>query len=87
MRLGFTDIGWEQYLYWQTTDPKIAGKINDLLKDCRRAPFSGLGKPEALKNELSGWWSRRITNEHRLLYRVEDDMLLVAQCRFHYSKR
>ena len=85
MKLQFTERGWEQYEYWQANDPKIVSKINELLKDCRRSPYSGIGKPEALRNNLSGWWSRRITSEHRMLYRVEADVLIVAQCRFHYD--
>ena len=85
MKLQFTERGWEQYEYWQANDPKIVSKINELLKDCRRSPYSGIGKPEALRNNLSGWWSRRLTSEHRMLYRVEADVLIVAQCRFHYD--
>lgn len=78
--------GWDDYLYWQKSDPKILARVNDLLKDALRNPFRGIGKPEPLKSNLRGWWSRRITREHRLVYKVEDDMLIVMQCRFHYEK-
>jgi toxin YoeB len=84
MKLVFLTNGWDDYLYWQKYDKKTLKKVNDLIKDCQRTPFSGLGKPEGLKNDLSGWWSRRITQEHRLVYRVENDMLYIAQCRKHY---
>ncbi|HEY9009861.1 MAG TPA: Txe/YoeB family addiction module toxin [Devosia sp.] len=86
MRLEFTERGWEHYLYWQNHDQRMLGKINELLKDCLRSPYSGIGKPEPLRQELSGWWSRRINDEHRLVYRVEQDRLQVAQCRYHYSR-
>ena len=86
MRLEFTESGWDQYLFWQQNDPRIVAKINELLKDCRRSPFSGIGKPEPLRDNLSGWWSRRISGEHRLVYRVESDRLVVMQCRYHYSR-
>ena len=89
MKLLWTDIGWEQYLYWQATDPKMVRRINELLKDIRRTPFDGIGRPEPLRNELSRWWSRRITAEHRLVYRVmgkgEEQAVEIASCRFHYS--
>lgn len=84
MKIVFLTNGWEDYLYWQKQDRKILNKVNELIKDCQRSPFNGIGKPEALKNDLSGWWSRRITQEHRLVYRVENNMLYVAQCRKHY---
>lgn len=80
----FLKNGWEDYLYWQRQDKKILRKLNELIKDCQRSPFTGIGKPESLKNDLSGWWSRRITQEHRLVYRVERNMLYIAQCRKHY---
>lgn len=86
MKLQFTETGWEHYEYWQTADARILAKINELLKDCRRSPYSGIGKPEALRNNLSGWWSRRISEEHRLVYRVDGEVLIVAQCRYHYSR-
>ena len=81
----FVDESWEDYLYWQKTDKKILPKINDLLKDISRTPFSGLGKPEPLKHKYKGYWSRRIDGEHRLIYRVKDDEILIAKCRFHYD--
>lgn len=84
MKIVFLTNGWDDYLYWQKYDKKMIAKVNELIKQCRRTPFEGIGKPEALKNDLSGWWSRRITQEHRLVYRVENDMLYVAQCRKHY---
>jgi toxin YoeB len=85
MRLQFTERGWQDYQYWQANDARMLRKINDLLKDCGRTPFDGLGKPEALRRNLSGWWSRRINEEHRLIYRVLGDVLEIAACRFHYS--
>ena len=84
MKIVFLANGWEDYLYWQKQDKKILKKVNELIKDCQRSPFDGIGKPEALKNDLSGWWSRRITQEHRLVYRFENNMLYIAQCRKHY---
>ncbi|WP_105384250.1 Txe/YoeB family addiction module toxin [Neorhizobium alkalisoli] len=78
---------WREYIYWQETDPKIVIRINELIKDALRHPFEGIGKPEPLRNQLKGQWSRRITQEHRLVYRVEDvgePRLVVLQCRFHY---
>ncbi|HQS24402.1 MAG: hypothetical protein B7Y11_13285 [Sphingobacteriia bacterium 24-36-13] len=76
--------GWEDYLYWQVNDKKILFRINDLIKDAQRNPFSGLGKPEPLKGNLSGCWSRRINEEHRLVYMVKEDCIYILQCRFHY---
>lgn len=88
MKLVFWPTAWEDYLHWQAADPKVLVRINALLEECRRHPFTGTGKPEALKQNLSGWWSRRITGEHRLVYRVsgsgEAQALEVAQCRYHY---
>ena len=81
----FVDESWEDYLYWQKTDKKILSKINDLLKDISRTPFSGLGKPEPLKHKYKEYWSRRIDGEHRLIYRVKDEEILIAKCRFHYD--
>lgn len=86
MKLIFQDEGWEDYLYWQTQDRKVLKKINTLIKECLRTPFSGTGKPEPLKGDLAGWWSRRIDQEHRLVYRVTDTGLEIAQCRYHYTK-
>jgi len=80
--------GWEDYLHWQSADPKVLVRLNSLIREATRTPFSGTGKPEALKGPLRGWWSRRITLEDRLVYRVtgqgEDQALEIAQCRSHY---
>ncbi len=84
MKLAFDPNGWEDYLYWQKTDKKILKRVNELIKDIRRTPFSGIGKPEALKHELSGQWSRRINAEHRIVYEVVDGLVCVTQCRRHY---
>ena len=75
---------WQDYLYWSRTDSRMRDKINTLLADIRRRPLSGLGKPEPLKRNLRGFWSRRITREHRLVYRIEAGVLQIAQCRYHY---
>lgn len=79
------DDAWDDYLYWQDRDRKMVKKINALIKDIERNPFTGLGKPEPLKHELAGFWSRRIDPEHRLIYRITDDKLEIAQCRYHYE--
>lgn len=84
MKLIFHDAAWEDYLYWQATDEKMLGRINLLIKEVRRTPFTGIGKPEPLRGKMSGWWSRRINQEHRLIYRATDDGLFIAQCRHHY---
>lgn len=84
MKLIWSEEAWEDYLYWQETDKRIVRKINDLIKDSRRTPFEGKGKPESLKHNLAGFWSRRITEEHRLVYAVADDALMIASCRYHY---
>lgn len=84
MKLVFTENSWEDYLFWQEHDLRKVERINELLKDISRQPFKGLGKPEPLRGNLGGWWSRRIDNEHRLVYRVEKDELIVLQCRYHY---
>jgi toxin YoeB len=81
----WSDISWDDYLYWQKQNKKLLKKINDLIKDIERNPFEGLGKPEPLKNNLSGWWSRRIDDTHRIVYRVENGNLEIAQCREHYN--
>jgi len=86
MRLTFHEEAWEDYLYWQSSDRKQLKKINALLRECLRTPFAGTGKPEPLKGEFAGWWSRRIDQEHRLVYRATEDGLLIAQCRYHYSR-
>ena len=85
MKYIFVDESWEDYLYWQVTDKKMLNKINNLLRDISRTPFSGLGKPESLKYKYNGFWSRRIDEEHRLIYQVKDDEILIAKCRFHYE--
>jgi toxin YoeB len=85
MKYVFVDESWDDYLYWQKTDRKILEKINYLLKDLARHPFDGLGKPEPLKFKYKGFWSRRIDIEHRLIYRVKDDEIQIAKCRFHYD--
>jgi toxin YoeB len=84
MKLAFLEDAWEDYLYWSQTDKATIKKINQLLKECMREPFSGIGKPEPLKFDMSGCWSRRITSEHRLVYRIEEDTLVIIQCRYHY---
>ena len=84
MKLTFHARAWEDYLYWQSTDPKMLARINQLIKESSRSPFQGIGKPEPLRGELRGWWSRRIDQEHRLVYRPTEDGLLIAQCRHHY---
>ena len=83
MILSWAEKGWEDYLYWQTTDKKTLKRINTLIQDIQRQPFDGLGDPEPLKHNWSGYWSRRIDREHRLVYKVEED-ILVVQCRYHY---
>jgi len=85
MKYTFVDESWEDYLYWQKNDRKMLRKINELLKDIAGNPFSGIWKPEPLKFKYKGYWSRRIDNEHRLIYRYKDDEILIAKCRFHYD--
>lgn len=84
MKILFSERAWEDYLYWQQTDKKMLNRVNNLLKDIKRNPYNGIGKPEPLKHGLSGYWSRRIDDEHRILYKIEDDTLLLAQIRYHY---
>ena len=88
MKLVWSPKAWEDYLYWQGADPNTLQRINDLIEECRRDPFRGMGKPEPIKDRLTGWWSRRITLQDRLVYRVSgrppDQRLEIAQCRFHY---
>jgi toxin YoeB len=81
----FTSHAWEDYLYWQKTDKKLTKKINELLKVVSRTPFEGIGKPEPLKGNLQGFWSRRIDQEHRLVYRYEEETISVISCRYHYD--
>lgn len=90
MNFEFTQKAWEDFTYWLETDPEIANRIKELLKDIKQSPFRGIGKPEPLKYDLKGLWSRRITGEHRLVYKVEgtkgeDQKCYVLQCRFHYD--
>ncbi len=85
MKYVFVEESWDDYLYWQQTDKKKLKKINELLKDIARNPFEGLGKPESLKHKYSGFWSRRIDDEHRLIYRCVDDEIQIVKCRFHYD--
>ncbi|SEQ15206.1 toxin YoeB [Devosia sp. YR412] len=84
MKITFMPDAWEDYIHWQTADKRILKKVNTLIKECQRTPFGGSGKPEALKHQLAGWWSRRIDEEHRLVYRIAEDRLEIAQCRSHY---
>jgi toxin YoeB len=85
MKYIFVDESWEDYLYWQKTDKKKIKRIKDLFKEIARTPFQGIRKPEPLKYKYSGFWSRRIDDEHRLIYQVKDDEILIAKCRFHYD--
>lgn len=85
MKIIFDEQGWDDYLYWQRHDKKLLKKLNTLIKDIKRTPFEGIGNPEPLKHNWSGFWSRRINQEHRLVYAVRDDALLIAQCRKHYE--
>ena len=85
MRLIFAEQAWEDYQYWLQTDRKITRRINELIKDTTRSPFEGIGKPEPLRHALAGYWSRRITDEHRVVYKVEGSSLLLAQLRYHYA--
>lgn len=84
MRIIFSEQAWEDYLFWQSHDRKLLERINGLIKECSRTPFAGTGKLEPLRGSLQGWWSRRVTQEHRLVYRPSDDGLMIAQCRYHY---
>lgn len=84
MILSWAPEGWEDYLYWQNTDKKIVKRINTLIQSIQRAPFTGIGDPEPLKHQWSGYWSRRIDREHRLVYEIIDGALFIAQCRYHY---
>ena len=84
MKLIFSENAWDDYLYWQRNNPKLLKRINSLLKDIQRQPFEGVGKPEPLKHNFSRYWSRRITDEHRIIYKIENDLLMIAQLRYHY---
>jgi len=85
MKILFTEYAWEDYLYWQSYDKKMIKKINKLIKDISRTPFEGIGKPEALKFDLAGFWSRRIDQEHRLVYKIDDKTIYIVACRYHYE--
>ncbi len=84
MKLIFSENAWDDYLYWQKTDKKIVKRIHLLIRDIQRAPYEGVGKPEPLRHGLSGFWSRRINAEHRIVYQVEGDSVFIAQLRYHY---
>ena len=85
MRLLWDDRAWEEYILWQKQDKKTLKKINALIKDIQRNPFDGIGKPEPLKENLSGWWSRRIDDTNRVVYKVDEDMAIIASCKNHYD--
>ena len=84
MKIIFSELAWAGYVYWKSQDKKTLKKLNALIEETTRTPFEGTGKPEPLKHELKGWWSRRITDEHRLVYRIKDGGLEIAQSRFQY---
>ena len=84
MKLVFSETAWEDYLYWQKTDIKTLARINQLIREASSQPFTGIGKPEPLKHALKGYWSRRINDEHRFVYKVTDEALLIAQLRYHH---
>lgn len=84
MKLTWSLHAWEDYVYWQQNDKKLLKRINTLIKDIVRNPFDGIGDPEPLKHNWSGYWSRRISREHRLVYKIEDSTVIIAQCRYHY---
>jgi toxin YoeB len=84
LKLIFSDNAWEDYLYWEKTDKKTLRRINKLIKEIKRNPFEGIGKPEPLKHALSGYWSRRINDEHRIVYKASSDAIHIAQLRYHY---
>lgn len=85
MLVTFSEVAWDDYLYWQVTDKKILKKINGFIKEIKRTPFHGSGKPEPLKYDLGGFWSRRIQKEHRLVYQITENELLIYACRFHFD--
>jgi toxin YoeB len=84
VKLIFSEHAWSDYLYWQKTNKKILKRIHLLIKEVQRSPFEGIGKPEPLKHALAGYWSRRINDEHRFVYKISDDSILIAQLRYHY---
>ena len=83
-KIAFSEKAWGEYLYWQTQDKKTLKKVNDLLRDIERSPFAGIGKPEALKEDLSGFWSRRIDDKNRLVYRINGEFIEIVSCKEHY---
>ncbi len=85
MKIMFSSIAWGHYLYWQSTDKKMLKRINTLIKAISRSPYEGIGKPEPLKHGLASYWSRRINDEHRIVYKCHNDTILIAQLRYHYS--
>jgi len=84
VKLIFSERAWEDYLHWQETDRRLVARINQLIREIQREPFSGIGKPEPLRHAFQGYWSRRINDEHRIVYKVQDDAVLIAQLRYHY---
>ena len=84
MKLIFSQDAWDDYLHWQKTDRRLLNRVNPLIREVLRSPFEGIGKPEPLKHGLAGYWSRRINDEHRLVYNVEGESVMIAQCRYHY---
>jgi toxin YoeB len=84
MKLIFSEHAWDDYQYWLRTDKKLLKRLNSLIRDIQRSPYEGIGKPEPLKHGLSGYWSRRINDEHRIVYKIEDDAIFIAQTRYHY---
>lgn len=84
MKVVFSELAWADYVSWQKSDRRVIGRISELIRDIQRAPFEGIGKPEPLRHALSGYWSRRITDEHRIVYKIQGDALLIAQLRYHY---
>ena len=91
MKLLWSENAWEDYLYWQQSDQEVLRRVNTLLQDIRRSPFKGIGKPEPLRGDLAGWWSRRITGDHRIVYRArsigEEQQVEIIACRYHYSSK
>jgi len=85
MKLSFTEESWADYLYWQSTDKRILQKINELIRAIQRTPFQGIGKPEPLRHQLKGFWSRRIDMAHRLVYEIRQSEIVVVSCRYHYE--
>ncbi len=84
MKLVFSERAWDDYLHWQATDRKLLSRINTLIREITREPYSGMGKPEPLRHALAGYWSRRIDSEHRIVYKITGDTVLIAQVRYHY---